>query len=141
MEKLSIRPREVVQREFVDEWLAKAEEDLGVAKVLLAQSLEFLAPIGFHAQQAAEKFLKAFLTHQQIEFPKTHEIEELLKLAAAVDPGIVPALREADALTDYGVDTRYPGGPMPADRNEAREAIALAERVREYVLGSLSRTS
>jgi HEPN domain-containing protein len=141
MEKSSIRPREVVQRELVDEWLAKAEEDLDGARALFAQRRGLLGLVGYHAQQAAEKFLKAFLTHHQIEFPKTHEIEELLKLTAQVDPGMVPALKEADALTDYGVDARYPGGPVPANRNEAQEAIDLAERVREYVLGSLPRTS
>ena len=141
MEKLSIRPREVVQREFVQEWIAKAEEDLNGARALLAQRRGFLGLVGYHAQQAAEKYLKAFLTHHQIEFPKTHEIEELLKLAAQVDAGMVSALREAEALTNYGVDARYPGGPVPAGRSEAQEAIDLAERVREYVLGSLPHTS
>jgi HEPN domain-containing protein len=141
MEQLSIRPRDVVKRELVEEWLGKAAQVLAVARVLFRQGAQFWGPLGFHAQQAAEKYLKAYLTHHQIEFPKTHQIQELLELASRVNPAVLSTLRATVALTPYGVETRYPGGEEPASEEAAAEAIRLAERVRDHVLGALGRAS
>lgn len=137
MEKLSIRPRDVVKHEFVEGWIAKAEEDLGVARMLLVQGPRYLGPIAFHAQQAAEKYVKAFLTHHQIEFPKTHELNELLDLMAQVDVELSDLLRPSDSLSKFAVETRYSSGPEPETIGEARHAIALAERVRDEVRKAL----
>jgi len=65
-----------VRREFVQQWLDKAEAGFGVAEQLVA---------AFRCQQAAEKFLKAFLVEHEIEFPKTHNIADLLGLVAMVN--------------------------------------------------------
>jgi len=138
MARSSIRPREVVKHEFVQDWIAKAEDDLGVARTLLAQGSRFLGAIAFHAQQASEKFVKAFLTHHQIEFPKTHSLKELLGLVARVDVQLAGSLRPSDTLSKFAVETRYPRGPEPETWEEASAAVALAERVRDEVRKALS---
>ncbi len=74
-----------IRDEFVRQWSLKAEEDFNAAKSLITYGHAFLSTVCFHSQQAAEKYLKAFLTYHQIEFPKTHDIGELLDLAARVD--------------------------------------------------------
>jgi hypothetical protein len=56
-----MKPPDAIRRELVAQWLARAEEDLGVARHLLAERLPYYTAIGFHAQQAAEKYVKAFL--------------------------------------------------------------------------------
>ena len=63
--------------------------------------------IGFHAQQSVEKCLKAMLAINEIEFPKTHELETLHALL--VSSGIeVPVTREMlNRLTPYAVSSRY----------------------------------
>ena len=71
-----MRTCEEVMCELVQQWTAKAETDFGLAEHLVSEG-KYLDAIGFHAQQAAEKFLKAFLVEHQIEFPKTHNIGEL----------------------------------------------------------------
>ncbi len=71
------RPEEV-RHDLVQQWLSRAEEDLDVATRLIAESTPYLSTVAFHAQQAAEKFLKAFLVRHGVEFPKTHDLEELL---------------------------------------------------------------
>ena len=58
----------------------------------------------FHCQQAAEKYLKAFLVKKQIEFTKTHNIMSLLNLCASDDNSFKEELSEADNLTDYAVE-------------------------------------
>ncbi len=62
------------------EWLLHAESDLTYAKLGQAE-LPFLRNrVAFHAQQAAEKVLKAVLVHATVEFPKTHDLQALLLL-------------------------------------------------------------
>jgi len=129
-----MRPPEEVRRELVRQWLGKAEGDFAVAEHLLAEGSGFLAAAGFHWQQAGEKFLKALLVRHQVDFPKTHDLEELLDLVATVNPDTARALREASRLTPYGVEIRYPGDLPEIGLVEAREASRQATRVRETVL-------
>ena len=56
-----MRTPEQVKWDFVQQWLAKAASHLQVAQVLLDSDLEDFENMGFHAQQAAEKYIKAVL--------------------------------------------------------------------------------
>ena len=86
----------------------KADLDLQAARLLCAGELDDYFVSGFHAQQAVEKYIKAFLVRHQIEFPKTHDIRRLRQLVARRDATLVERLERADVLTPYGVDMRYP---------------------------------
>ena len=59
----------------------RANEDLSLARHLLSEGI-YLRAVGFHAQQAAEKYLKAFLILRQVDFPKTHAMGKLLDYIA-----------------------------------------------------------
>lgn len=87
--------------------------------------------VGFHAQQAAEKALKALLRHQ-VKFGKTHNMTELLQLAEPIAPGIRQQLADATALTPFAVDVRYPGEP-PLGQDEAARHLAAARQALEHV--------
>ncbi|MBW2306010.1 MAG: HEPN domain-containing protein [Deltaproteobacteria bacterium] len=132
-----MRPPEEVKKEIVRQWLAKAEQDMKAGEVLLAAEPPFLYPACFHAQQSAEKYLKALLTWHQIEFPKTHAIEQLLDLVKQADAKTATSLSDAVVLTPYGVDIRYPGDQPEPDLEETREAVELARRVRDAVMDRL----
>jgi len=132
-----MRPPEEVKRELVRQWLGKAEQDMKAGEALLAAEPPFLYPACFHAQQAAEKYLKALLTWHQIEFPKTHAIEQLLDLLKDADAKTVSDLKDASMLTPYGVDIRYPSDQPEPSRDEAREAVELARTVRNAVMDRL----
>ena len=106
--QLFMRPPEEVKQDLVKQWLKKAEKDLGLARDLVAENKPYLEAVGFHSQQAAEKFLKALLVHHQIEFPKTHNLGEILDLVASVDQNLADSLREATALNPYAIQVRYP---------------------------------
>jgi len=79
----------------VQSWVRKAEGDLRAAERLLDIAQDDYFATAFHAQQAAEKFLKAFLVRHQIPFPKTHDIQHLLNLAAQHDPGLQEVAQRA----------------------------------------------
>jgi HEPN domain-containing protein len=131
------KPPDQAREEFVRQWLLKAEEDPNAAKSLVTYGGTFPSPICFHAQQAAENYLKAFLTRHQVEFPKTHDIDELLELITPVDEKLPESLRDAIVLTSYGVDVRYPGDLPQVTHADAQQAIQLADKVRRLVLQSL----
>ncbi len=116
----------------VAEWVAKAEEDLTTAAhtLKLGQSCP-TSTVCFHAQQAVEKYLKAYLASQGTPFPKTHEIEELVA-RMPVDTRPALSLEEQALLTEYAVGTRYPGW-RDVPLAEAQEAVKLARRVRKHL--------
>ena len=99
-------PEEEVIRKIVGEWMRKADQDIASAQALLSQDPPLLYPSCFHSQQAAEKYLKAYLTWRQVEFPKTHSIREILNLVKTVDEDLATNLLPAAVLTPYGVDVR-----------------------------------
>jgi HEPN domain-containing protein len=114
------------------EWVAKAEEDLQTATLILKLGRSCpTATVCFHAQQCVEKYLKAYLVYQGTPFPKTHDIEELV---ARVPGNARPSLtvEEQALLTEYAVGPRYPGW-RDVPLREARQAVALARRVRKTV--------
>jgi len=117
-----------VRWDFVTGWLAKAEDDLAAARLILGGSLHSWDTSSFHAQQAAEKALKALLVRHQVNFRKSHDIGELLQLAEPCAPGISAELAAANTLTTYAVDTRYPG-LEPVTKAEAERHADLADRV------------
>lgn len=123
----------------VREWVEKAENDLKNAALTLRAGRESPTDtVAFHAQQCIEKYLKALLTLRGVDFPKTHDIEELV---ARVGPSVLVSLsvQEQRRLTTYGTVTRYPGDYEPVSLAEARRAVALARRVRKEVRRVLPR--
>jgi HEPN domain-containing protein len=98
-----------------------------------------LHPSCFHSQQAAEKYLKAYLTRRQVEFPKTLSIRELLDLVKTFDSDLSETLLPASALTPYGVELRYPGEIAEPTRNETKEALGLARQVADTVMNRLKK--
>jgi len=132
-----MKPPEQVRLELVRQWLAKADEDFALAEYLIAGHAPFYGAIGFHAQQAAEKFIKALLVRFQVEFPKTHDLDQLIDLVAAFDSYLADALREASPLTQYSVEVRYPSESPQLTEEEAKNAVLLATHVRDAALGLL----
>jgi len=130
------RTSEQVIWDFVQGWLKKATGDLQAAERLLDLEQDDYFTAAFHAQQAVEKFLKAFLVRHQIPFPKTHNIEGLLTLAAQGDPLMERELSSAAMVTPFGVEFRYPGDET-ADRETAQQALDEAKRVQAGVLSRL----
>ena len=90
-------------------WLARADEDIAVAELLIAQAEPVLLAAAFHCQQAAEKIAKAMLIVFHTRPPKTHDLEKLAELLSTVDPQIGTRMFELRALTTWYVGARYPG--------------------------------
>ncbi|MBI5701312.1 HEPN domain-containing protein [Candidatus Saganbacteria bacterium] len=75
-----------------------------------------------------EKYLKALLTMNEIEFPKQHDLEELLSLLLKKDPFLATIRNDLEKLTPYAVRFRYPGDEVPA--KEVNEAVIITKCLR-----------
>lgn len=116
-------------------WFKKAENDLINAENTIKMDSPPTDTICFHSQQCAEKYLKGFLTFYEIDFPKTHSLEDLILLGKSVAPKIESELEDIEILSGYGVEIRYPDEiyyDIPGE--DAREAIDLAKKVKSVVL-------
>jgi HEPN domain-containing protein len=87
--------------------LRLAERDLQTFSILAAHPDASLSAMCFHAQQSAEKSLKAVLTIHQVDFPRTHNLQELagMVLDLHVEPPFTPT--ELRRLNPYAVEYRY----------------------------------
>jgi HEPN domain-containing protein len=109
-----------------------AEHDLREAQRAIAEPDDPAFEIAcFHAQQAAEKYLKALLQSRAVRFPNTHD---LAKLGGLFPADLILALEDLARLTPFAVSSRYPGVDIPETREDAEFAIAAAVRVRDAVL-------
>lgn len=117
------------------DWLGKARSDLRGAEMLLAASQPEPALSCYHAQQAAEKALKAVLVFLQIDYPLTHNLDDIRD---AIPHGwrLKEEHSDLEWLSEWAVEARYPGGPEPSVE-EAEGALAQARAVLDCVLRDL----
>ena len=112
--------------------IAKADSDLVNATLCITHE-QALDTACFHAQQAAEKMLKAYLTQAQIDYPLIHNLVPLVTLCGERDPGFEELLDDAAVLTPFAVELRYDAEFWPS-RHDAAKARDAAERVQRFCL-------
>ena len=128
------------QSDLVRAWCEKGRRDFITAQNALHDTKEVFPDIVcFHAQQAAEKYLKAYLVFLEQEFPKTHALEDLVLIATSHDPLSRNLFTVASDLSPYAVEIRYPDSSSPSPE-DAREAVHAAEMIRDYVLKKIQLT-
>lgn len=119
------------------EWVEKAEGDWATAnRELRARKMPNYDAVCFHAQQCAEKYLKARLQEANTSFPPTHDLIALLKLLAPIEPAWTSLLPFLRALTQLAVSVRYPG--LSSNKAMARQAVVMCRDVRQTVRRSLN---
>jgi len=119
------------------EWLRRAKSNLARAKQPKPEEALW-EDLCFDAQQAAEKAVKAVLVFYQIDFPKSHDITELLVILDQSGHEPLKEIWEAGRLSNYAVQTRYPGVAQPVTEEEYYQAVALAEQVVRWAEDMLS---
>lgn len=116
-------------------WLRKADSDLAAAYTLAESDIPFPDQIGFFCQQAAEKYLKAYLVAASQSPPRIHDIDALLDLCAEFDAAFDDLHPLIEGLTEFAVIFRYPG--EWSDAELAAQALTQAEAVRTAVQDKL----
>lgn len=124
----------------VKEWLAKADEDFLFAEANLREGSEFYAQLCFHFQQAAEKYLKAYIISHNLPFERVHDLVMLLKSCASHNPDFAELREECILLNTAYIETRYPvhwptAYTLETAEEAHRAAEAIALKVRQGVAG------
>jgi HEPN domain-containing protein len=107
----------------------KAESDYAVAKQIASGTDPHHDEVCFHAQQCAEKYLKALLEELGQPVPRTHLLEDLINFLLPHRANLSALRRGARFLTRFAVATRYPG--KNATKREATSALRWATKVRK----------
>ena len=115
------------------EWLRRAKSNLARAKVGKVSEDILYEDLCFDAQLAAEKAFKAVCIINDIRFKKAHDISYLIELLENGNITVPERLQKAKILTDYAVETRYPGDYPPVDENTFKDALEIAEVVVSWV--------
>ena len=116
----------------VADWLTRAKSDLAIAKAPLPDGALY-EDLCFHAQQAAEKALKAVYQHNGWTFRFTHDLDELISGLKREGLEVPEGVVEADILTRFAWESRYPYLGEQVTREEHQEAIRQAETVIGWV--------
>jgi len=119
--------------EDYNEWIRKASEDFGFSSSILPDTT-FYAQVCFHFQQAAEKYLKAYIVAKKLSFRKIHDLTELLSICSGNEAQFSALFEDCNFLTDYYIDTRYPvHWPATVSKEEALKAQEAARKIKEFV--------
>ena len=121
----------------IKRWINFANDDLKSAVNILAMEPPITRNVCFHAQQCAEKSLKAYLVFRDYHVEKTHDLPRILKMCVQYDESFLILKNHAEELTEYAVRTRYPNDMREIPVNEAEEAIKKAEEVLTFVENKL----
>ena len=114
------------------EWVKKAEGDfLTAGRELQARKSPNYDAVCFHAQQCAEKYLKAVLQDNDKQIPKIHNLVELMILCEEVDASFEMLRADLVTMERYAVRGRYPG--ETAEKEDALSAYAAAGIVRKFI--------
>ena len=120
-------------REVVHQWIELADNDLAIAihaaKTMHPVPYEIVC---FHCQQFVEKYLKGFLVSRGLEPPYIHDLVKLIVLCEAENPEYEQIKQKCIALTQYGVQPRYPGG-MQINEEDMFGALRFAEEIKVFI--------
>jgi HEPN domain-containing protein len=111
-------------------WVKKAEEDFVLARSALRRKKPLATGACFHAQQCAEKYMKALLFSKKAGFPMTHDLLLLNNLCSSSGILLEIDSKLLNTLTDFAVRTRYPGEEPTL--NDAKEAIETTKLIRIF---------
>jgi HEPN domain-containing protein len=112
----------------------KADQDQQTATILAAVPSAADEVIGFHAQQAVEKMLKALLSHRRVAFRRTHDLTELIDLLIGDGVSVPPEIDVVRRLGPYAAEFRYEDIPVgQPERLDRAFVIECVQRTRTWV--------
>jgi len=129
----------MVDYEFIEPWIQKADNDIASAQILTKNMHPIPTEIVcFHCQQAAEKYLKAFLVYNDQEPPKIHDLIELVRLCNNFDKDFQILIPKCEYLLPFATQTRYPS-KIDLEDEDIKTALAYAQAIIEFVKSKINK--
>lgn len=123
----------MVDPKLVTEWIEKADKDLEFARISLEENLEFYPQICFLLHEAIEKYLKAYIIANELDFQKTHDLGRLVKICGQKDNEFNEYFDKVADLNSYYIETRYPDFEVIVSKSQAEDALEVAEEIAAFV--------
>lgn len=118
------------------EWVRKAEDDFKsvhrVSKLVPGEATPW-GVVCFLAQQAAEKYLKAFLVFRTGDSPRVHDTSGLFDTAVQLDSSLAAIRTDCNLLKPYAIEPRYPSPSPDPTESDGHAAIAATWRIRDEI--------
>jgi len=122
------------RQEELRQWFFLAKRNLVAARRLVENTHPMLVEIICNnCQQSAEKDLKGFLFHNNVDFPKIHDLSELVAMCIEIDSEFMKFTKQCQYLNNFGVLPKYPNELQITD-DDAKTAILFAEEIKEFVV-------
>lgn len=123
----------MVDKKVVESWINKAEKDFGLAVKNMPDE-DYSALVCFHFHQAAEKFLKAYIVKNDLDFRPVHNLIELLEICKTKDPSFQELRNSCVFLNPFYIETRYPiEWEDVYTGDEVKMAHEHSEKIRNFV--------
>jgi len=119
-------------------WLRLADLDVRAGEKALGGDDPLPNDACFHAQQAAEKYLKSYLVSRGVHPPRTHDLGLLADECAQFDPEFETLLAAAEPLSPFAVRPRYPWPAAEPAIEQARGALEVAKQIGEFVRSKIT---
>lgn len=119
---------------YASDWFARGDEDLALVGLVLEKRTGSANLVCFHAQQAAEKYLKGFLAQNDLHVRKIHDLEILLGDCKKINSFFAEIENDARFLNKFYVESRYPDDYINLSFEDVETAYAAALRVKEFVM-------
>jgi len=126
---------------YPNDWFDYANDDIEAGEILLREGKHNLAC--FHSQQAAEKALKGFLAHTIEDYPRIHNLRELLSECLVVYDSFNDMKLQIVTLNQFYAPTRYPDasvGSLPSglpNMSTAKKALMYAKEIFDFCIHTI----
>ncbi|MDZ7672472.1 MAG: HEPN domain-containing protein [Halanaerobiales bacterium] len=119
--------------DFIREWIYEGNNDLGLAKFVIDNDGPYYDLVCFHCQQAAEKYLKAYIIYLGLYYKKIHNLQYLLSVIERKHVIPKKLYKTAEMLEKFATDSRYPDYWHDPTLKETEECIKAAEMFKEFI--------
>ncbi|HPR18184.1 MAG TPA: HEPN domain-containing protein [Candidatus Cloacimonadota bacterium] len=126
------------KNEIINEWLQRSRSNLARANQQNLPEEILYEDLCFDCQQAIEKALKGLLRFREIDIPKVHSIGKLLSVLEDDRLEIPDFVKEGVILTDYAVQTRYPGDYEPVMREEFLSVLNMTNKIFAWIISNIT---
>jgi len=110
-----------------------ARKDFQAMRALAAPEVAGIETFGFHAQQAVEKALKAWLAAKGVLYPRIHDLDRLLDLLREEGAAVPLEFDALGVLSDFGVAFRYEAYEEPDEPFDRARMIGQVERLLDHL--------
>lgn len=138
METTNFQIPELSKADKVKDWIRRADEDFGAAKLIQGHVPEYQYTVCFHCQQAADKYIRAFLTYHDAEVTDNVQLAFLLDKASKLCQLPKELYQDAEEMDYLVIKFRYPLDLLSSMELDFENLMKMVTHFREFFVKQIS---